>query len=99
MDLSQAEQVKNALIAKGLETPLLPSDMNTQQKYDRIKGLMTEVISTLGLDLSDDSLCETPHRIAKMYVNEVFAGLDYANFPKIAQIENKMGVDEMVKIS
>ncbi|MGS0826113.1 GTP cyclohydrolase I FolE [Shewanella sp. 0m-8] len=99
MDLSQVEQVKNALIAKGLETPLLPSDMNTQQKYDRIKGLMTEVISTLGLDLSDDSLCETPHRIAKMYVNEVFAGLDYANFPKIAQIENKMGVDEMVKIS
>ncbi|MCG9731442.1 GTP cyclohydrolase I FolE [Shewanella sp. Isolate13] len=99
MDLSQAEQVKKALIAQGLETPLIPSDMDNQQKYERIKGLMTEVVSTLGLDLSDDSLCETPHRIAKMYVNEVFAGLDYANFPKIAQIENKMGVDEMVKIS
>ncbi|MCK8046365.1 GTP cyclohydrolase I FolE [Shewanella sp. 1CM18E] len=99
MDLSPAEQVKNALIAQGLETPLVDSDMSAEQKYTRIKGLMTEVVSTLGLDLSDDSLCETPHRIAKMYVNEIFAGLDYANFPKIAQIDNKMGVDEMVKIS
>lgn len=99
MDLPQAEQVRNALISQGLETPLTPSDMDNQQKYERIKGLMTEVVSTLGLDLTDDSLCETPHRIAKMYVNEIFAGLDYANFPKIAQIENKMGVDEMVKIS
>ncbi|QYK03165.1 GTP cyclohydrolase I FolE [Shewanella psychrotolerans] len=94
-----AEQVKNALIEQGLETPLQDSQLNSQQKYERIKGLMTEVVATLGLDLTDDSLCETPHRIAKMYVNEVFAGLDYDNFPAITQIENKMGVDEMVKVS
>ncbi|MCL1059404.1 GTP cyclohydrolase I FolE [Shewanella sp. Choline-02u-19] len=99
MDVSQAEQVREALIAQGLETPLTPSDMTAEQKYERIKGLMTEVVSTLGLDLSDDSLQETPHRIAKMYVNEIFAGLDYANFPKIAQIENKMAIDEMVRIT
>jgi GTP cyclohydrolase I len=99
MDVSPAEQVREALIAQGLETPLTPSDMTAEQKYERIKGLMTEVVSTLGLDLSDDSLQETPHRIAKMYVNEIFAGLDYANFPKIAQIENKMAVDEMIRIS
>lgn len=99
MDVPQAQQVRDALIKQGLETPLIPSDMTAEQKYERIKGLMTEVVSTLGLDLSDDSLQETPHRIAKMYVNEVFAGLDYANFPKIAQIENKMGVDEMVRIT
>jgi GTP cyclohydrolase I len=73
--------------------------MTSEQKYQRIKGLMTEVVSTLGLDLTDDSLAETPHRIAKMYVNEIFSGLDYANFPKITQIDNKMGVEEMVKIS
>jgi GTP cyclohydrolase I len=60
---------------------------------------MRDVVTTLGLDLSDDSLTETPHRIAKMYVDEVFAGLDYSQFPKIAVIDNKMGVDEMVKIS
>ncbi len=43
---------------------------------------MTEIMQLLNLDLSDDSLMETPHRIAKMYVDEIFAGLDYANFPK-----------------
>ncbi|MCL1050343.1 GTP cyclohydrolase I FolE [Shewanella abyssi] len=99
MDVSQAKQVREALIAQGLETPLTPSDMTAEQKYERIKGLMTEVVATLGLDLNDDSLQETPHRIAKMYVDEIFAGLDYANFPKIALIDNKMGVDEMVRIS
>ncbi|PPS58754.1 hypothetical protein CRX72_22420 [Pantoea sp. BRM17] len=46
----------------------------------------------------DDSLMETPHRIAKMYVDEIFSGLDYANFPKITVIENKMKVDEMVTV-
>ena len=53
---------------------------------------------TLGLDLRDDSLMETPHRIAKMYVDEIFGGLNYANFPKISVIENKMNVEEMVKV-
>ncbi|MEZ9197896.1 GTP cyclohydrolase I FolE [Shewanella sp. 10N.286.54.B9] len=99
MDVPQAQQVRDALIKQGLETPLIPSDMTPEQKYERIKGLMTEVVSTLGLDLSDDSLQETPHRIAKMYVNEVFAGLNYDNFPKIAQIKNKMAIDEMVRIT
>ena len=52
----------------------------------------------LGLDLRDDSLADTPRRIAKMYVNEIFAGLDYSNFPKLTVIENKMRVDEMIKV-
>ncbi|GAM55286.1 GTP cyclohydrolase I type 1 [Vibrio ishigakensis] len=95
----EAEIVKEALLAKGLETPMTPSEMNSDQKYNRIKGLLTEVVSTLGLDLTDDSLAETPHRIAKMYVHEIFSGLDYANFPKISVIDNKMSVDEMVKVS
>ena len=96
---AEALKDQQALLAHGLETPLIPSEMTSEQKYQRIKGLMTEVVSTLGLDLTDDSLAETPHRIAKMYVNEIFSGLDYANFPKITQIDNKMGVEEMVKIS
>jgi GTP cyclohydrolase I len=44
----------------------------------------------LGLDLTDDSLCDTPNRVAKMYVNEIFYGLDYSKFPKCTAIENKM---------
>jgi GTP cyclohydrolase I len=94
----EAQAVRDQLIEKGLETPLNSISMTREQKYERIKGLMTEVVSTLGLNLNDDSLLETPHRIAKMYVYEIFAGLDYDNFPQIAMIDNKMGVEEMVKV-
>ncbi len=95
----EAEAVRNQLIEKGLETPTLDTGLSQEQRYERIKGLMTEVVSTLGLNLDDDSLRETPHRVAKMYVYEIFSGLDYENFPQIAMIENKMSVDEMVKVS
>lgn len=94
----EAKLVRDLLIEKGLETPLTPNQLSRDQKYERIQGLMTVVVATLGLDLSDDSLQETPHRIAKMYVDEVFGGLDYENFPKISVIDNKMQVDEMVKV-
>ena len=94
----EAKRVQDALIAKGLETPLVETGLDRDQKYDRIKTAMTSVLETLGLDLNDDSLTETPHRIAKMYVDEVFSGLDYSHFPKITQIDNKMRVDEMVKV-
>ncbi len=94
----EALRVRDQLIEQGLETPLVATPLNHQQKYERIKSLMGEVMQTLGLDTRDDSLSETPHRIAKMYVQEVFSGLDYVNFPKISVIDNKMGVDEMVKV-
>ena len=94
----EAILVRDALIARGLETPMIETGLSPEQKYDRIRGLMADVVETLGLDLSDDSLAETPHRIAKMYVHEIFSGLDYQHFPKLSLIQNKMGADEMVKI-
>jgi GTP cyclohydrolase I len=94
----EAILVRNTLIEHGLETPMIETGMTAEQKYERIKGLISDVVSTLGLDLSDDSLTETPHRIAKMYVHEIFSGLDYRHFPKLSLIENKMGANEMVKI-
>ena len=90
--------MRNTLIEHGLETPMIDTGLSAEQKYQRIRGLMTDVVETLGLDLNDDSLAETPHRIAKMYVHEIFAGLDYTSFPKLSLIDNKMGADEMVKI-
>ena len=96
---AEADQVRHALIKRGLETPLVPHQYERDSKYKRIKKSFTEIATTLGLDLNDDSLSETPHRIAKMYVDEIFAGLDYFNFPKITVIDNKMGVEEMVKVS
>jgi len=97
--MTAAEQVRQALIQQGLETPMINTDLTRDQKHDRIVNSMTAVLTTLGLDLSDDSLRETPHRIARMYLDEIFSGLDYTNFPKITVIDNKMQVDEMVKVS
>ena len=98
-DLSrEATLVRDTLIREGLETPMIDNGLSPEQKYERIRGLMGEVVETLGLDLEDDSLAETPHRIAKMYVHEIFSGLDYRQFPKLSLIDNKMGADEMVKI-
>ena len=95
----EATRVRNALAKAGLETPMVDSGLSMRQKYSRLKALMTEVVTTLGLDLNDDSLAETPHRIAKMYIEEVFSGLDYQHFPKLSLIENKFGESEMVKVS
>ena len=95
---SEGELVRQALIAEGLETPMIDNGLSPQEKYDAIREQMTLVMETLGLDLTDDSLVETPHRIAKMYVNEIFSGLDYSSFPRISMIENKMGAREMVMI-
>ena len=94
-----AAKVRQVLIDSGLETPMVENHLTKEQKYQKIKISITDIVSTLGLDLRDDSLMETPHRIAKMYINEIFSGLDYSHFPKITVIDNKMGVDEMVKVS
>ncbi len=95
----EATRVRQVLIDRGLETPLTQQTLSAEEKYQKIKASMTDVVQTLGLDLTDDSLAETPHRIAKMYVYEVFSGLDYENFPSMSLIDNKMKVDEMVKVS
>ena len=94
----EATLVRDMLIEHGLETPMIENGLSADEKYNRIRGQMVRVLETLGLDLEDDSLAETPHRIAKMYVHEIFSGLDYQHFPKLSLIENKMGANEMVKV-
>ena len=95
---AEAERVRRALIERGIETPMLETGLDRQQKYERIRDSFRDIARTLGLDLSDDSLRETPQRIAKMYVDEIFSGLDYGCFPKITVIDNKMQVEEMVLV-
>jgi GTP cyclohydrolase I len=90
--------VQQALVEKGIETPMAPNSVSREEKKDRIEHHMREILQLLELDLSDDSLEETPHRIAKMYVDEIFSGLDYKNFPKITVIDNKMACSEMVRV-
>ncbi|MDP0699574.1 GTP cyclohydrolase I, partial [Klebsiella pneumoniae] len=92
----EAELVHAALEARGLETPLRIQPKSGEERKQLIEGHMTEIMKLLNLDLTDDSLADTPKRIATLYVDEIFSGLDYANFPKITVIENKMKVDEIV---
>lgn len=80
----------------GVETPTIPIFIDRKEKIDKIEIMFTEIMRVLGLDLSDDSLIETPKRVAKMYVNEIFWGLDYDAFPKCTTVQNKMKYDEMV---
>lgn len=78
------------------ETPLVENHLTDKQKKDAIEIHFAEIMKVLGLDLNDDSLSETPKRVAKMYVDEIFYGLDYKNFPKLTVIDNKMIYDEMI---
>lgn len=72
--------------------------LTDDQKLKVIEENFKEIMLALGLDLKDDSLRETPKRIAKMFVHEVFKGLNPFNFPKMTTIENKMGYDQMIVV-
>ena len=84
-------KVHQHLLSKGLETPITDKVLaNNDEKIEAIAPLFKQIMDTLGLDLTDDSLEDTPRRVAKMYVNEIFWGLDYTKFPKCTAIDNKM---------
>ena len=81
-----------------VETPLRTDAfmLSDQEKKDKIAFHFTEIMETLGLDLTDDSLKGTPQRVAKMYVDEIFCGLNPANKPKVALFENKYQYNQML---
>lgn len=85
-------------IGTSYDTPLRPDafDLSAEEKIRIIAKHFREIMLTLGLDLKDDSLRGTPRRVAKMYVEEIFSGLDPANKPAIALFDNKYGYDEML---
>jgi GTP cyclohydrolase I len=91
-------KVHEHLVKVGVETPIKETGqvIDRKGKIDVIESLFTDIMKTLGLDLTDDSLIETPKRVAKMYVNEIFWGLDYEAFPKCTTVDNKMHYNEMV---
>jgi GTP cyclohydrolase I len=95
--------INTVLIAAGIETPLLrPKEFGTSistNAYDEIGEAYESILFNLGLDQNDDSLSGTPGRIAKMYTEEIFRGLNYDNFPECTTVENKMNHDELVEVS
>lgn len=86
------------ILSKVTPTPVVENDLTPDQKIAKISTHFREILTTLGLDLTNDSLRESPERIARMYVNEVFKGLQSANFPKITAIENDMKYDQMLVV-
>ena len=95
-DPELGQRVHQHLVKMGVETPTSENTIDRKEKIDIIERHMHQIMVTLGLDLNDDSLIETPKRVAKMYVNEIFWGLDYEAFPKCTTVDNKMKYDEMV---
>ena len=95
-DPDLGQRVHEYLVSMGVETPTVENNLSRTDKIDIIERKFKDIMETLGLDLSDDSLMDTPKRVAKMYVGEIFWGLDYEAFPKCTTVANKMGYDEMV---
>lgn len=89
-----AEQI----LAKVRPTPMIKTQLSDEEKIHQITQKFSEIMNILGLDLRNDSLKETPKRIAKMYVNEIFSGLKNDTFPKMTVIENQMEYDQMVLV-
>lgn len=89
-------KVHEYLVKVGVETPTVENNLSRSDKIDIIERKFKDIMETLGLDLNDDSLTETPKRVAKMYVGEIFYGLDYEAFPKCTTVDNKMKYNEMV---
>lgn len=95
-DPELGHRVHEHLVLNRVETPTVPSDLSDADKTNAIEHHFRGIMETLGLDLNDDSLIDSPRRVAKMFVSEIFWGLDYDNFPKCTAVENKMRYDEMV---
>ncbi|MCK6597805.1 MAG: GTP cyclohydrolase I FolE [Bdellovibrionaceae bacterium] len=95
---TQKNNFLEALKENILPTPTIENQLSSDDKQKIIEAHFTEILKTLGLDLRDDSLQDSPKRIAKMYVQEIFNGLDWNNFPKITTIENKMNYNQMIAV-
>ena len=94
-DAALGALVHEHLLKVGLETPMTYEQVQVKNevKIKKIAKHFTAIMEELGLDLTDDSLIDTPNRVAKMYTREIFQGLNYDYFPKCTKIENKMSMN------
>lgn len=90
------QKIHEHLLSVGVETPSLLNRIDKQAARDLITDRFADIMIALGLDLEDDSLIDTPRRVAKMFVDEIFWGLDYDAFPNCTRVDNKIRYDEMV---
>lgn len=94
----QYEEMGNEHVSTSGETPMRSDAflLTDIEKIEKIRSNVRDIMLTLGLDLEDDSLMGTPNRVAKMFVNELFGGLDPKRKPKSSTFENKYQYGEML---
>lgn len=98
IDKITADEIGDEHVGTSAETPMHEHafDLSDDAKIEKIAVHFSEIMHTLGLDLTDDSLKGTPYRVAKMYVKEIFSGLNPANRPDVKLFENKYKYNEML---
>lgn len=92
------EEIGDDHLYTGLETPMRADafKLSDNDKKEKIALLFEEIMNVMGLDLTDDSLKGTPKRVAKMYIEEIFSGLNPENKPKVALFDNKYQYNQML---
>ena len=97
-ELTLIDEVGDDHHATSIDTPLKPDafDLSDEEKMKKIEAHFREIMDTIGLDLTDDSLNGTPRRVAKMFIKEIFSGLNPENKPAISLFENKFQYKEML---
>ena len=97
-DKEQVQIIGDNHFSTSIKTPLRADafDKSDDEKIKKIQYHFKMIMEEMGLDLSDDSLSGTPYRVAKMYIKELFYGLNPANKPKLSTFENKYGYKKML---
>ena len=92
------EEIGDDHLYTGIDTPMKPNAfaLSDEEKKESIAQLFAQIMDVMGLDLNDDSLRGTPKRVAKMFIDEIYSGLNPANKPKVALFENKYHYNQML---
>lgn len=98
IDNFSIDEIGDDHIYTGLKTPMRANafEVSDEEKKEKIADLFEQIMDVMGLDLDDDSLKGTPNRVAKMYIEEIFSGLNPKNKPKVALFENKYQYNQML---
>ncbi|MEI6866605.1 GTP cyclohydrolase I FolE [Flavicella sp.] len=98
MSIDNIDELGENHIGTSAQTPLRDNafELSDSEKIDIIQDKVKDILTTLGMDLTDDSLQGTPKRVAKAFVNELFSGLNPANKPELSTFENTYKYGEML---
>ncbi|KYG71913.1 MULTISPECIES: GTP cyclohydrolase I FolE [Roseivirga] len=96
--LKEVDEIGDNHIMTSIATPMREDafELSDEEKIEKIQGYFEKIMHTLGLDLTDDSLKGTPKRVAKLYIKDLFKGLDPANKPSMSTFENKYNYNQML---